>query len=127
MLIAFFVIVFIAEVIVTLKIIEWIIRCDNIVCTISSQFVEYNQKIENTFIDLRITINSVLLNLNKVQVKIEGEKNKFKNKVLKYAASTLLFLLLNNNGKRIFSTIELIISIIGYVKLYIKKVKLERS
>ena len=127
MLIAFFVIVFIAEVIVTWKIIEWIVRCDNNVCAISSQFVEYNQKIENAFTDLRIAINSALLNLNKIQVKIESEKNKFKNKLLKYAVSTLLFLLLNNNGKRIFSILELIISIVGYVKLYIKKVKLERS
>lgn len=121
MLIVFFVIVFIAEVVVTLKIIEIIRVCDRKVCAISSQISNSNNKIKTSFTDLRIAINSVLLKLNKAQLKIEQEKQKYSNKILKFFISSALYLILNNNGKRIFSTIELALSIVDYIKLYFKK------
>ncbi len=122
MLVSFFVIVFIAEIVVTFKIIEIIRMWDKRVCAVSEQIVSSNKKIQTAFTDLRVEINSILLKLNKAQIKIEEEKRKYTNKVLKYLISTALYLLLDNKGKKIFSTIELAISVAEYVKLYLKKI-----
>lgn len=121
MLVSFFVIVFIAEIVVTFKIIEIIRMWDKRVCAVSEQIVSSNKKIQTAFTDLRVAINSVLLKLNKAQIKIEEEKHKYTNKVLKFIISSALYLILNNNGKRIFSTVELAISIIDYIKTYFNK------
>ena len=78
MLTFFFIIVFIAELIIVCSLISWILKLDKKVCELNECFSVINPIIEDTITSVRISINSAALTLNKIQIKIAQKKDKYK-------------------------------------------------
>ena len=109
-MILFFVIVFIAELVLTIQLIILIRNWDRKVCALNEQITQVTPEIEKSLTQIRIVINKVLLKLNKIQIKIEKEKNKYKNIILKHFITGVLYLILHGRWKKIFSIIEIVFS-----------------
>ena len=69
----------------------------------------------------RIALNKILLALNGFEQKLKSKKEEFKFNVLKSVVTTALFLLLNTNGKKIISTVELAFSLKDILSKWAKK------
>ena len=120
MLTFFFIIVFIAEIIITSSLISLILKLDKKVCEINKCFPVINPLVENTFTLVRININSIALALNKVQIKIAQQKDKYKTIIIKNIITFALFILLSHNAKKIISVTELAFSAADLGKALVK-------
>ena len=72
------------------------------------------------FRGVRIAINSLNLNLNKVQVVIVQKKEEYKTIIIKNIITGLLFLLLSGNSKKIISGVEMGFAAYDIAKKYMK-------
>ena len=112
----FFIIVFIAEIVLTVNVISLILKCDKKVCDLNSVVSAIHPEVQKSFCSLRIAINTLNLSLNKVQLKIEQKKNEYKTIIFKYFITAVLFLILNTNGKRIMSSVETVFTLLDLLK-----------
>ena len=112
-----------AEIVLTVNIISLIIKCDKKVCEISDSINIISPQINKGFCAARIGINSLNLTLNKVQIKIEQKKDEYKTIIFKYFITSVLFLLLNANGKKIMSGVETAFTVLDLLKKVFKKHK----
>ena len=111
MLTFFIAIVLIAEIVITFHIISFILKIDKKVCELNEQIVALTPTIEDTLTSARISLNKVLLALNKFEQKLQSKTEEFKFNILKSVITTALYLLLNTSGKKVLSTIELAFSL----------------
>lgn len=116
MLIFFFTLIFIAEVKLTIDLIEYIKKVDRAVCEINDKISIYNNSIKKEFTTLRIALNKILLSLNKIELKIKQKKENFKIIILKNILTGILFIILNPNGKKVLSVIDLVFSVNDFLK-----------
>ena len=120
MLIFFFTLIFIAEVKLTLDLVCFIRHLDNKVCSLNRQITGIQPKIKNEITSVRISLNKVLLSLNKAQLKIKEKKSDFKILIVKNFVTSLLFLILNTNRKKIISIIEFCFVIKDFIQKMLK-------
>lgn len=120
MLTFFFIIVFVAEVVLTVNIILLILKCDKKICEINQVITSVTPDVEKSLCSLRISINSLNLTLNRIQIKIEQKKDEYKTIIFKYFITALLFLLLNTNGKKIMSNVETAFTVLDIIKRLVK-------
>ena len=120
MLTFFFIIVFIAELIIVCSLISWILKLDKKVCELNECFSVINPIIEDTITSVRISINSAALTLNKIQIKIAQKKDKYKTLIIKNIVTFILFLVLSNNAKKVISVTELAFSMVDLSKAVVK-------
>lgn len=116
MLTFFIIIVVLAEIIITCQVVSFILKLDKKVCALNDQITEAVPKIENIFISARIALNKILLGENKFEQKLKSKKEELKFKFLKNIVTIALFLILNTNGKKIITTIELAFDIKDFLK-----------
>ena len=121
MLTFFIAIVLIAEIVITFHIISFILKIDKKVCELNEQIVALTTTIEDTLTSARISLNKVLLALNKFEQKLQSKTEEFKFNILKSVITTVLYLLLNTNGKKVLSTIELAFSLKDIMDKWAKK------
>ncbi len=121
MLTFFITIVLIAEIIITFQVVSFILKIDKKVCELNEQIIALTPKIETGFTSARIALNKILLALNGFEQKLKSKKEEFKFNVLKSVVTTALFLLLNTNGKKIISTVELAFSLKDILSKWAKK------
>ncbi len=120
MLTFFFIIVFIAEIIIASSLISWILKFDKKVCELNECFPVIKPLVEDTFTLIRININSAALALNKIQIKMEQQKDKYRTIIIKNIVTFALFLLLSHNAKKIISVTELAFSAADLGKALVK-------
>lgn len=116
----FFVLIFIAEIKLTADLIGCIKRFDQKVCEANLKITQFQPRISDSFISIRIVINTVLLNINKTKVKIAEKKDEYKFILLKHIITTALFLILNIKGKQAMTVVELLLSARKFTKSAIK-------
>ena len=121
MLTFFIAIVLIAEIVITFHIISFILKIDKKVCELNEEIVALTPTIEDTLTSARISLNKVLLALNKFEQKLQSKTEEFKFNILKSVITTVLYLLLNTNGKKVLSTIELAFSLKDVMDKWAKK------
>ncbi len=121
MLTFFIAIVLIAEIVITFHIISFILKIDKKVCELNEQIVALTPTIEDTLTSARISLNKVLLALNKFEQKLQSKTEEFKFNILKSVITTALYLLLNTSGKKVLSTIELAFSLKDIMDKWAKK------
>lgn len=121
MLTFFIAIVLIAEIVITFHIISFILKIDKKVCELNEQIVALTPTIEDTLTSARISINKILLTLNKFEQKLQSKTEEFKFNILKSVITTVLYLLLNTSGKKVLSTIELAFSLKDIMDKWAKK------
>lgn len=121
MLTFFITIVLIAEIIITIQVISFILKIDKKVCELNEQIIALTPKIETGFTSARIGLNKILLALNGFEQKLKSKKEEFKFNILKSLVTTALFLILNTNGKKIISTVELAFSLKDILSKWAKK------
>ena len=121
MLTFFIAIVLIAEIVITFHIISFILKIDKKVCELNEQIVAITPTIEDTLTSARISLNKVLLALNKFEQKLQSKTEEFKFNILKSVITTALYLLLNTSGKKVLSTIELAFSLKDVMDKWAKK------
>ena len=120
MLSFFIAIVLIAEIIITCQIVSFILKTDSKVCRLNEQIIAITPKIESGFTNIRIILNKILLAVNKFEQKLYTQKEKFKYKFLKNLITIALFLILNVNGKKVLSILDLAFEIKGLIKKFVK-------
>ncbi len=121
MLTFFIAIVLIAEIVITFHIISFILKIDKKVCELNEEIVALTPTIEDTLTSARISLNKVLLALNKFEQKLQSKTEEFKFNILKSVITTALYLLLNTSGKKVLSTIELAFSLKDVMDKWAKK------
>ena len=115
-MVLFFVIVFIAELVLTVQLILLIRNWDRKVCALNDLITESQPVIENAFTTIRIAINKTLLNLTKIQIKINEKKDRYKVIILKHIITAILFIILHGRWKKIISVVELAFSANDVIK-----------
>lgn len=120
MLTFFFLLVFIAEVKITYDLVVIIRRFDRKICEINETLVDLNPKLQQSVTQLRIAINTVLLNVIKIKQKIAEKKEKYKYKLLKNIITAVLFLCLNISGKKAMTYVELAFTAKDFIKACLK-------
>lgn len=121
MLTFFIVLVLISEVIVTAHIVAFILKIDKKVCDLNEQIIKLTPVIEKELTSFRISLNKILLSLNKFEQKLQSKTEEFKFNILKSVITTALYLILNTNGKKVLSTIELAFSLKDIMNKWAKK------
>ena len=116
MLVFFFILIFLAEVKITFDIVCYLRKLDKKICSLDTQISELNPVIEEQFLSLRIALNKVLLSLNDIQLKIKEKKEEYKIILLKNLITGVLFFILNINGNKILSAIDLAVDIKDFLK-----------
>lgn len=105
---AFFIIlIIIAEIIITCQVVTFILKIDKKVCDLNNKITQVTPKIKSDIITVRIGLNKVLLSLNKFEQKLKSKKEEFKFIILKNIVTMALYLILNTNGKKVLSVVEL--------------------
>ena len=115
MFVLFFVIVFIAELIVASKIIQIIKKADAKVCTVNEQILSARPQIKKGITSVRIEINKIHLSITQIQIKLKKKKEEYKIVLLKNILTGICFLLLNYNAKRALTTVELALSLKDFI------------
>ena len=116
MLVFFFILIFLAEVKITFDIVCYLRKLDKKIWSLDTQISELNPVIEEQFLSLRIALNKVLLSLNDIQLKIKEKKEEYKIILLKNLITGVLFFILNINGNKILSAIDLAVDIKDFLK-----------
>lgn len=115
MFVLFFIIVFIAELIVAFNIIQIIKNANAKICAANEQILSINPQIKKGFTSARIEINKVLLSITQFQIKLKKKKEEYKIVLLKNILTGICFLLLNYNAKRALTTVELVLSLKDFI------------
>jgi len=116
MLIFFFILIFLAELKITFDIVCYLRKLDEKICSLDAQISALNPVIEEQFLSLRIALNKVLLSLNDIQLKIKEKKEEYKIILLKNLITGVLFFILNINGSKILSVVDLAVDIKDFLK-----------
>lgn len=116
MLIFFFILIFLAELKITFDIVCYLKKLDKKICSLDGQISALNPVIEEQFLSLRIALNKVLLSLNDIQLKIKEKKEEYKIILLKNLVTGVLFFILNINGSKILSVVDLAVDIKSFLK-----------
>ena len=116
MLIFFFILIFLAELKITFDIVCYLRKLDEKICLLDEQISALNPVIEEQFLSLRIALNKVLLSLNDIQLKIKEKKEEYKIILLKNLITGVLFFILNINGSKILSVVDLAVDIKDFLK-----------
>ena len=116
MLIFFFMLIFLAELKITFDIVCYLRKLDEKICSLDEQISALNPVIEEQFLSLRIALNKVLLSLNDIQLKIKEKKEEYKIILLKNLITGVLFFILNINGSKILSVVDLAVDIKDFLK-----------
>lgn len=74
MFVLFFVIVFIAELIVASKIIQIIKKADAKICTVNEQILSARPQIKKGITSVRIEINKIHLSITQIQIKLKRKR-----------------------------------------------------
>jgi len=107
----FFLIVFIAEVIITWHIAVFILKCDRKVCEINKTFFSgVRPAVLKGMLDFRISVNNLLLTENKVLIKLRQKKEQYKWVIIKNIVTTSLYFILKADYKKILAGFELFLS-----------------
>lgn len=118
MLIIFFTIIFLAELVITLEVISYIRKADRCVCSLNTQIVKTIPFVKQKFLSIPIAINKINLSLNKIEQKIAAKKNNYKVLIAKNIVTWALLLALNMSGKKISSVVDLAFAIKDLVKAW---------
>lgn len=123
MLTFFFILIFAAEVKIAYDIISLIRKFDRRVCEINVRISEVQTQIPAVFSSARIAINTALLNINGIKIKIAEKKDDYKYVILKNVITAALFLALNVRGKQAMTAVELAFSAKDFTRNIIKLIR----
>lgn len=110
-LLTFFIIVFIAEIIVTCRIVGWLRNLDKQVCSSNLRLNVLRRSLEKNLCAARIKINNFHLKINEKLLKIARKKAEIKRKLLKHLISTILITFLKNYKQGILYWLEIIFAL----------------
>ena len=108
MLTLFFTIIFIAEVIIAFQLILLIQKVDHKVSEYNAKVLSLTTQIEVNISKLRKNVEVALNGVLKLEQIIQKQKKKYKYTILKNIFTTLIFLVLNKNGRQILTAIDLV-------------------
>ncbi len=117
----FFIIIFIAELIIAYHLIMLIRKCDATVCALNKSLSVSGKQIHKSLIDVRLAVNKGLLALNGTIIKLQETKERYKWIFIKNVATTLLLLALNTDAKKVVASVDLIISIKDFFEKTLKR------
>lgn len=115
MLVLFFTIIFIAELIMAGQIIALIQKARQSVCQINQTVIDVKPEIERNICDIRIAINTVLLRLNGVHGFIDKRKEDYKKIFSANFLTKVTSFILSNDWKKILMAIDVILTIKKFI------------
>ena len=115
MLVLFFTLIVIAEVIIAAQLIFLIRRVDFAVIAINNKICESSPNIKNTISKVRNSVNKALIGVYNLGRIIEKRKDKTIKYFIKNAITTILFFMLSPNGKQILTAIDLFFTSIEFI------------
>ena len=116
----FIILIITAEIIITCQVASFILKIDKKVCDLNNKIAQVTPKIKSDIITVRIGLNKILLSLNKFEQKLHSKKEEFKFIILKNIVTMALYLILNTNGKKVLSVVELAFDIKDFIGKYAK-------
>ncbi|MBO6257048.1 hypothetical protein J6N69_03310 [bacterium] len=116
----FIILIITAEIIITCQVASFILKIDKKVCDLNNKIAQVTPKIKSDIITVRIGLNKILLSLNKFEQKLHSKKEEFKFIILKNIVTMALYLILNTNGKKVLSVVELAFDIKDFLGKYAK-------
>lgn len=116
MLTIFFTIIFIAELIIAFWVISLIQKCNRLVCEVNKKVINCRPAIKSKICDIRISINSALLAMNNFSEFVNKKKDDLNEILSKNLFTTVLLMVLNPAGKKIFALIDLFLSVKKFVQ-----------
>ena len=112
MLVLFFTIIFIAELIITSWVVAQLIKADKIVCNINANITKNRDYIKNKLQITKKTINIIHSSIEYFNLYVEDKKSKFQNIIDKKDLLVTLFISLSQIPyKKIWTIINIIASI----------------
>lgn len=116
MLTIFFTIIFIAELIIAGWIISILQKTDKYVCEINEKVVNIQPVLKKQINQFQIVINTILLGIDSFAVFLTKKKDECVNVCSKNIITTVVYLFLNTGAKRIFVFVDLLISLVKFIK-----------
>lgn len=120
MLTIFFTIIFIAELIVASRIISFIADADKAVCTINQKVLEFQPVMQTNIRKAKSVISLILSSLDYFVTFIAEKKDDCTNALKKNILTSVLFLVLKIPGKRIFTIVDILLTLKNLVKQFKK-------
>ena len=117
-LITFFIITFIAEIIVTFKIVEYLRNLDKKVCYNNLRLENFRNSLAGNLCKVRIKINTLHLKINEKLLKIASKKAAIKQKILKHFISSIIILFFKSYKRKILYWLELIFALIDLSNIW---------
>lgn len=116
MLTIFFTIIFIAELIIAFWVISLIQKCNRLVCEANKKVTNCRVVIKRKICDIRISINSALLAMNNFSEFVNKKKDDLNDILSKNLFTTVLLMILNPGGKKIFALINFFLSVKKFIQ-----------
>ena len=118
MLVLFFTIIFIAELIIAGQIIALIQKARQNVCQINQTVTDMKPEIERNICDVRIAINTILLRITGVHGFVDKRKEDYKKIFSANFLTKAACFILANDWKKIFFALDVILTIKKLLKIY---------
>lgn len=107
----FFIIVFIAEIIIAAKIIEILKQWDKKVCCVNESITSHRPNIYKNLLTAKLSVNKLLLGVTQTKIKLKKKKEQYKIVLIKNLITAICFIILNYNAKRALTIVELLLSL----------------
>lgn len=118
MLVLFFTIIVIAELIITVWLVLGLIKADKAVCETNKKIIEFQPILKSKLGKLKSIISLVLSSLDYCVMFIAEKKENFQNAFKKNLLSSILCIILKIPGKQILTILEILLTL---KKLFKKK------
>lgn len=115
MLVLFFTIIFIAELIIAGQIIALIQKARRNVCQINQTVTDMKPEIERNICDVRIAINTILLRITGVHGFVDKRKEDYKKIFSANFLTKLASFILANDWKKIFLALDIILTLKKFI------------
>lgn len=115
MLVLFFTIIFIAELIIIGQIIALIQKARQNVCQINQTVLEIKPEIERNICDIRIAVNTILLRITGVHGFIDKRKEDYKKIFSANLLTKIASFILANDWKKILFALDVILTIKKFI------------
>lgn len=115
MLVLFFTIIFIAELIIAVQVITLIQKARQNVCQINQTVTDMKPEIERNICDVRIAINTILLRITGVHGFIDKRKEDYKKIFSANFLTKIASFILSNDWKKILMAIDVILTIKRFI------------
>ncbi len=111
MLMIFFIIVFIAEIIITVQIINLIMKADRCILSVNEKVLSFQPELKKNVETVGIFVKKFANVVRTTELFYEKQKNRYKNLLIKNILTLIIFLMLNKNGKHAITIVDIILSV----------------